>query len=218
MKTAMIVLSLMFALPSVGSACVNGVRIDTDMVVKAIAKAEGQLAIGKYAAVLHTLDAALPRGVKSTNPDNPAVAKARAVAAIAIVRSGDTLPLKRQPVPRSIGAKGAKSAKSAKPKQNNLVWALGELIGYAETAKNSPIAVSWRAEAQIAGGIIDPAFKALDGLAKADLMPDAHGWLALAKIRTSKADTSGAATALTRCKAMAVDATVCTIGPGLGGS
>ena len=215
MKTCLMILGLMMALPSAGVACVNGVRVDTDMVVKAIAKAEGQLAMGKYAAVVHTLNEALPRGVQSTSssPRYPAVAKARALAAIAIVRSGDTLALRRKPVPRSLGAKSAKAAK-----HNNLPWALGELIGYAKAAKNSPVAVAWRAEAQLAGGIIDPAFQALEGLAKADLMPDAYGWLTLAKIRTSKADAAGTATALTRCKAMAADAKVCTVGPGLGGS
>lgn len=214
MKSCMIILGLMLALPGAGVACVNGVRVDTDHVVKAIAKAEGQLTAGKHEAAVRTLDAALPKGVLSTaaHPRYPAVAKARALAAIAVVRSGDTIQLKRQPLAR------ARGLKSARPRQQHMAWALRELIEYAQTAKNSPVAVSWRAEAQIAGGIIDPAFQALTGLAKADLMPDAHGWLALAKIRTSKADAAGATQALTRCKAMAADAKICTVGPGLGGS
>ena len=134
MKSCLIVLGLLLTLSSAGVACVNGVRIDTDEVVKAIAKAEAQLAQGKYAAMIPTLDDALPRGVRSTDPhpSYPAVGKARALAAIAVVRSGDTVQLMRRAAPRA----RRRGMKSAAPKQQNLAWALGELTRYSEVAKN----------------------------------------------------------------------------------
>jgi hypothetical protein len=199
--------------PAAALACVNGVRIEKSMVVKQIAKAEGQLAAGDYRGVIQSLDRAFEReGVRYAPPVFAEVSKAKALAAIAVVRSGDTLKFD--------GNAHARSARtrSAPKKQGQLVWAFKQLMDYTKTTKNAPQSVSWLAEAQVASGVIEPAFKALTQLAKDDLLTDGHGWLTLAQLRNAKEDAKGAQAALTRCKAMAKDASICTLGPGLGGS
>lgn len=202
--------------PAVTLACVNGVRIEKSTVVRQIAKAEAQLAEGKYQAVVTTLNVAFQRdGVRQAPPQFAEVHKAQALAAIAVVRSGDTVTMDGNALARLRSAR----AKSAKPKtKQHLVWAFKQLMDYTQTTKNAPQAVSWLAEAQVASGVIEPAYSALTGLAKSDLLTDAHGWLTLARLRSAKEDAKGAQAALTRCTAMAKDASICTLGPGLGGS
>lgn len=217
---------LLLLTPAVSLACVNGVRLSKSAVVKSIAKAEALIADGKYNQALKTLNNAFERdGIKNAPPRFAEVHKAQALAAIAIVRSGDTAIIDDNARARAMQKARARAAqkglKSARPKaktQSNLPWAFKELMEYAKHTQQAPQAVSWLAEAQVASGVIEPAFTALNGLAKDDLLTDAHGWLTLARLRDAKEDAAGAKAALTRCKAMAKDASICTVGPGLGGS
>lgn len=55
------------------------------------------------------------------------------------------------------------------------------------------------------------ALSLLESLEKRDLMADEYGFLALAKLRDKTADAEGRDRALTRCRNMAKDASMCTL-------
>lgn len=57
------------------------------------------------------------------------------------------------------------------------------------------------------------AWKILDDLEKRDLIPDAHGYAVLARLRKRASDEEGYARAVTACRKMAADVSICPEAP-----
>jgi hypothetical protein len=56
----------------------------------------------------------------------------------------------------------------------------------------------------------EQALRSLQALAEDDLIPEAHGWASLARLRAARGDAAGAEEAWTRCRAMAKAKSICT--------
>ncbi|MBT8491590.1 MAG: hypothetical protein KJO07_00910 [Deltaproteobacteria bacterium] len=77
--------------------------------------------------------------------------------------------------------------------------------------KDNPLLLTRLAEALAKRRGDDPieAWKILDGLEKKDLIPDAHGYAALALLRKRASDEDGYDRAVTACRRMAPESKIC---------
>lgn len=208
MRLLLLSLLCLLSLPAVASACWNDVRLKTNEEVKALAAAEKQLQAGDAAGAIKTLRALYGRRAvlypERVSSERALGQKARRLISIAIVRDGRLDP------------KTGRAAKVSRRHQL-LKHALGWLRVDARRGKDDPLRQARYAEAlsQDPAGAAD-ARHLLEGLAQADLIAEAEGWRALARLRHGAGDAAGSKQAITRCTAMA-GAARCAL-PAAGGS
>lgn len=210
-----LIAAALVAAPAAALACVNAVRLSNDKIVGQIDVATKKLADGDYPGAIIAVRQGFPRGVKGAPSEAkqfPAVLKAQATVAIAVVRSGDLVPVDGNAFAR------ARNAKGAPVKAGDLAWATERLTKWQARNPDDPARKAWLAEAQAASGQTAAARATLEALAKADLLSDAASWGVLAALRGQAGDAAGAKAAMTRCRATAGKPIVCGADPGLGGS
>ena len=105
-------------------------------------------------------------------------------------------------------------AASGAARAANLAWSIETLRKLNVARPNDPAlqAELGEALARTPSGQ-DEAFQILGGLAASDLMGSAHGYAALARLRSAKGDAAGSADASERCRAMATAASICPAAP-----
>lgn len=121
------------------------------------------------------------------------------VYALSSVRSGGALgpwPVKTET------EKTGKTGKTEKERTLNLEHAAKLLGALASPKDATPAAKGEHAEALARTKPADGK-KVLESLAASDLMPSAHAWAALARLRAAGGDTKGSEAALAKCKGMA---------------
>lgn len=187
-----------------GHACGNVVRVSQSDEVRALVKAERQIAARQHAKAIHTLMGVYRYGpmsnrMKLMSSSPKLVRRARRIAALAAVRTRGTRSLQfwNQTV-------------SAAPQiKRQLEWARAQLKAALKRAKDDPQRKSQLAEAQALLGERAAARQTLEALATADLLIDAEAWALLAELRAEAGDAPGAQTARGRCAAVAPDAPFC---------
>ena len=182
------------ALPAApAQACINGVLEEEDEKIEAVGRAERHLAAGRAGRAFRL--AAGARAMGSGGAPNAWVdMRIEQVMAVATARLGGQVDLDRGSVRRGL---------SAERRRENLHWALAAM-DRAVARDQSPLTRARRAEvlARIPARRAE-ALRALEELAAADLVPDAWGWAALARLRGHEGDAAGRAEALDRCKTTA---------------
>lgn len=105
-------------------------------------------------------------------------------------------------------------AASGAARAANLAWSIETLRKLNVARPNDPAlqAELGEALARTPSGQ-DEAFQIPGGLAASDLMGSAHGYAALARLRSAKGDAAGSADASERCRAMATAASICPAAP-----
>jgi hypothetical protein len=122
----------------------------------------------------------------------PIETRAHIILALALARSGGTLP----------GATGFTSTREA-DRAANLEWAVATLRQVEATRHNDPVAQANLGEALAArAGYEDEALGILAPLAGKDLLGSAHAYAALAKLRASRGERLASDDATKRCEVM----------------
>jgi len=196
-----------FAKPA--EACGGGwwPEIQIDHRVQGIARAERDLAAGRYHAAAGSVIRMIPhiRGYQHTTGDH-IVNRALRVLAVATARTGGQLNLEKQ-IPRQLHSW---LGKDADERQASLAWSVQALKAVSKLKKKAPAVQSELAEAMAQlPAHRDSARTALEKLAKKDLLSTPQGYATLADLRAKAGDDDGRLAALQRCKTMAKDDRVC---------
>ncbi|MFO0679298.1 MAG: hypothetical protein U0169_22415 [Polyangiaceae bacterium] len=150
-----------------------------------------------YATAATTLATTFPT-LKTGDTTSPVDARAHRLMALALVRSE--------------GAAGSAQFPTATADQKlaNVQWAIGALRGLNARRTNDPALQADLGEALAhVPSLHDEARKVLGALAEKDLMGSGHAYAALAKLHAEAGDAKATELALSRCKAMATDKSVC---------
>lgn len=186
------------------NACGMSVRLDPTpqkpTPVQEIAKAEKALEGGQNAAAARTILTSFPKVRSASAGANPLETRAMRVFALALARSNGAINEKTL---------GIASRDEWTP-TGNLEWAIAALREIDGKRPNDPAVQADLGEAlsKVAHGQ-DEALKLLGNLAQKDLMGSPFAYAALAKIRSDRGDTAGAATAIKRCEEMSKQPGVC---------
>jgi len=187
----------------------NGVEVDPDVDYRpqGIDQAEKQMLNGKYLEAASTVIRVMPH-VRQLDPKrSKIVERAQRVLALATARSDGTMKFGAL-VPTY--AQGDWHGDSAKTREANLKWAVAQLRDVNTLHDENPAAQTDLAEAMAhLDETKDEALALLEKLAKRDLLASPEAYAALAALRSEKGDGTGQELALSRCKAMAGDATIC---------
>lgn len=204
------------ALASPAEACggewipvMNGVEVDPDVDYRpqGIDEAEKLMENGKYIQAAATVIRVMPH-VRQLDPKRAKIVeRAQRVLALSTARSEGKMEFGAL-VPTY--AQGDWEGETATAQQDNLKWAVARLRDVNELADDDPGAQTDLAEAM---SHLDEtkgeALAMLESLAKRDLIASPEAYAALAELRSDKGDGSGQELALSRCKAMAGDASIC---------
>lgn len=186
--------TLLLTLPAVGSACINEVQIETNQAVRIVAKADKALQRGKYKRAARLAVRVLDRtSVKVER-------RARMILALAVIRSGGSVGYKEgKRLPALYGDAGLKDA--ARQLQRGI-----DKHGFDEPRWQAGLA-----EAKAARGDAKGALVILEDLAARDLLPDAHSFAVLARLRAAKGDVAGRDAAAERCRALGGKKAMCAV-------
>ncbi len=200
-----------FAPPA--EACGGGwwPEIQIDHRIQGIARAERDLAAGRYHAAAGSVIRMIPhiRAYKRTTGDG-IVNRALRVLAVATARTGGQLKLEKQ-IPRQLHSW---LGKDADERQASLAWSVQALKSVSKLKKKSPAVQSELAEAMAQlPAHSDEARTTLEKLAEKDLLSSSQGYATLAELRAKAGDNDGRLAALQRCKTMAKDNRVCRAAP-----
>lgn len=188
------------------SACGMSVRLDPTPAkpspVQEIAKAEKALESGQNVDAAKTVLATYPRIRVATAGSNPLETRALRVFALSLVRSDGTADEKKAHMP----ATGEWLPKS------NIAWAVQALKEIDTARPNDPTVQADLGEAlaKTPEGQKEAMTK-LAALAEKDLMGSPHAYAALAKMKETAGDTSGAQAAIKRCEEMTKTPGVCKV-------
>ncbi len=195
-------LGLALGAPAPSRACLHVIELSKDDAVAAVARAERLLNVGRPAdayRAARTGRRRLERHVREVGRDasaQAAIARARTITAVAVVRLDGRTPVSYRVARRHV-VRGRE--------QRSLSWAREQLRALAAERPGD-----LRAQVRYAEALArfdahrDEARAILAPLAERDLMPDAHGYAALARI--SETGSPEHARAVERCRRMAADA------------
>lgn len=165
-------------------ACINGVELHIDEGKRLVARADRALGRGRYRDAIRDVDRALGKANAPT-----VVQRAELIRATAVVRSNGKYALRLD---------GKKLRGDAAVRVST-----HKLRSYVE--KTPAVAPRWRAalaEGLEATGDAPAALEILEDLARLDLVPDAHAFASLARLRAGAGDGPGRASAESRCRQM----------------
>ncbi len=184
-------------------------EVNIDYRVEGIARAEKQLANGRYLAAAGSVIRMIPHihDYKKASKD-PIVNRALRVLAVATARAGGDLGALAKEVPSELHARYL--PKTAEARHDRLAWAVSALEMVRATKKNEPTLDSELGEAMAQlGGSEAKAKVLLEKLAQEDLLTTPESYRSLARLRADAGDESGRVAALERCKTMAKDGAIC---------
>lgn len=190
LRVALVSLVATLALASgPADACLNGVEHDVDREVQLVSQAEKALGEGRPTAATVGVVTAYPTLASTKSQAGPTtLGRAQLIAALAIVRTQGKLTVR--------DFKGD----SDEGRKKSLAFA--EAVIKAQAANKTPVAAAAHAELlALTAATRADAKKALEGLATRDVVPSAHAWALLAKLRREGGDKPGADEAAKRCEA-----------------
>jgi hypothetical protein len=185
-------------IPSASMACGNSYYHRVEPRVKAIQDAEGLLQAGQVRPAAENVLRIYPR-IASKNGSEPLESRARAVMALAVVRNGGRWPVEAAPKDRP---------------DDPAIWAVRQLRAADQKASSIPRTQSDLAEAL--GAVPDgakEATKILEGLAEKKVIPSAHAWATLARLRKAQGNENAGWAALAECRKRARYNGVCRMQP-----
>lgn len=187
-------------------------EVQIDPRIRGVAEAEKTLAKGNYIAAAGSVVRMIPH-IERLRPkaDDPLVARAERVLAVAIAREGGRLALERE-VPAEV--LGHWLGKTKLDQDKNLTWSVDTLRRELTVQKDDPGLMTELGEAlaKLEGGQ-DEARTILESLAARDLVGSPQGYKALAELRQQKGDDAGQKLAMKRCESMAASSKVCESAP-----
>lgn len=184
-------------------------EIEVDYRPMGVAMAEKQLEAGDADAAAATIVRVMPHVAQLDPAKSTLVARAQRVLGVAIAKGGGSLDIQAE-VPE--WAIGHWAGDDADERAQNLAFSVDKLREISELKDGDPAA-----ETDLAGALAqvtehrDEARKILEKLAEKDLVATPEGYAVLAELRAQAGDESGKKLALTRCEAMAADASVCHV-------
>ena len=166
---SLVTTSLLFALPS-AEACLNGVIMEQDEIVKNVKLAEKALDKGRHKKVLRLLDAD-----HFMTHSSALLGRVRTLKAVARLRIGKT--------------KGAERVfRNLLTKDQDNPYLRARLAEALHKRKGEDAIEAW---------------EIMNDLEERDLVPDAHGYAVLAKLRQRSKDLEGHERAIKMCRVMA---------------
>ncbi len=184
-------------------------EIQIDYRVQGIARAEKQLAAGKYHASAGSVIRMIPH-IKNYRvaQSDLIINRSLRVLAVSMTRTRGDLTKISKELPQEL--RESFVGASEEDRKANLVWSVGALKMLLDKKKDNPALKTELAEAMtLVPEHRDEAKKILEELAKKDLLGTAEGYRALAELRAASNDEEGRTAALDRCKKMAKDAAIC---------
>ncbi len=186
-------------------------EIQIDHRVQGIARAEKDLAAGKYHASAGAVIRMIPhiKDYKTAVSDN-IINRSLRVLAVSMTRVGGDLTKISKEIPKALH--GSFIGAEADERKANIEWAVFAFEALLKKKKkNAPKLQSELAEAMaLLPEKREAAKEMLEKLAKKDLLPSPEGYRALAVLRAAANDDAGRTEALDRCKKMAKDASICS--------
>lgn len=180
------------------AACHNGVIYEVDPRVGMIGSANAALDADDAATAARRVLRAFPKLRGAALGGDALTSRAIRVMAVAVARLDGVVS----------------DWPSATPEERdaNYVWAMRALRGLATRRPNDPATLTDLGEAlSRRAATRDEAKKILELLAPRDLITNAHGWAALARVRLATGDVDGRADAVARCAKMAKVIAVCKV-------
>jgi hypothetical protein len=169
--------------PRRAPACGNAVNMEVER-VSIVLTADKMLRDGKPKATAELLMQQYP-SLKTSEPKEKLVLRARRIVALAVVRTDGLLP-----VP-------AFAASTSDDRRKNLEWAIEAMRKSAADTPDNPVVQAALAEALATlPEHQQEAFDILDRLARRDVLPSAHGYHTLGHLRHLVGDTEGERSAL----------------------
>ena len=211
MRSMAVAISVVSLLTSASSFACGGdwyPEVHIDPRIQGVARAEKALDKGDYVAAAGSVVRMMPHIKTLSANQDPLVARAERVLAVAIARSGGQLQRLEREVPSEV--LGHWLGKSAPEQQQSLAWSVNALRSELEQKKDDPALQTelGAALSRLDGGR-DEALRLLESLATRDLVASPEGYKALADLRLLKGDQAGQQLAMKRCESMASDSKVC---------
>ncbi len=183
------------------TACENGVRIEADPRIGQVASASAALDGDDPNEAVRRVLRAFPRLRTATLDADGVRSRAMRVMAMATAR-----------LDGAVSAGTDWQAKTAEQREASYVWAIRVLRGLAMRRATDPATLTDLGEAlSRRASTRDESRKILELLAPRDLITNAYGWAALARVRLAAGDVEGRAAAVERCAKMAKAIAVCKV-------
>ncbi len=189
------------AAPRDAAACENGVQIEVDPRIGQVASASAALDADNPNEAVRRVLRVFPRLRTATLGPDGVQSRAMRVMALATTR-----------LDGAVSAAPDWHAATAEDREASYIWAIRVLRGLAMRRATDPATLTDLGEALSRRvPTREESRKILELLATRDLITNAYGWAALARVRLAAGDTDGRATAVARCAKMTKTIGVCKV-------